>query len=75
MKDSDAIDFDPLYVAATFLDPQYKLLLKPEQLHAVKRMILGIDENINWSNSTDVSSESEEEKVEEAMEPLKTVAS
>ena len=34
MKDSDAIDFDPLYVAATFLDHRYKLLLEPEQLHA-----------------------------------------
>ena len=34
-------------------------------------MILDIDENINWSNSTDVSSESEDEKVKAAMEPPK----
>lgn len=27
VKDTQTVDFDPLYVAATFIDPRYKLLL------------------------------------------------
>ena len=57
MQDPQAVDFDPLYVAATFLDPRYKLLLNSEEIEAAKRIILG-----DLTRPTDGSSDSEMEE-------------
>ena len=40
VKDTQTVDFDPLHVAATYLDPRYKLLLASEQIEETKNLIL-----------------------------------
>ena len=60
LQDTQCVDFDPLYVAGTFLDPCYRLILSSEQVQAAKRMI------VNAARSPTVtSSNSEAEEIEE----------
>lgn len=60
MQDAQSVDFDPLYVAGTFLDPRYKLILSSEQMKVAKRMIVNAA-----TSSTATSSHSEAEEMEE----------
>ena len=67
VKDVQTVDFDQVHVAATFLDPRYKLLLTPEQIQEAKNLILS-----EASKSCDLPSEPgqiEEQPVEDKEPP------
>jgi len=68
VKDTQTVDFDPLYVAGTFLDPRYKLLLASEQNEEAKNLILS-----ETSKSSDLTAEpgQTEEQPAENKEPPK----
>jgi len=71
VKDTQTVDFDPLYVAGTFLDPRYKLLLASEQNEEAKNLILS-----ETSKSSDLTAEpgqTEEQPVEDKEPPKKSV--
>ena len=68
LQDTECVDFDPLYVAGTFLDPHYRLVLSREQVQAAKRMIVNAARGPTVTSSNSEAEEMEEQ-IGEMQEP------
>ena len=51
--DTRSANFDPIYVAATYLDPGYQLVLSREQISEAKRAIISFSQKDDTSDSDD----------------------
>ena len=58
--DTRSAFFDPIYVAATYLDPRYRLALSREQIFEAKRAIVSLSQKDDSSESDDQLQEDSE---------------